>query len=188
MYSRIAKERGYGWWLVGKKQAAETIEKRRANNHARRERYGYYHTPAGLERLRENGRALAARRPRTAAPDVVRSCRWCGQPFACRPSSPKQFCSRSCAARPRNGPAAGNWRGGESLARQTERHITMSRAEYRDWRTAVFVRDDYTCQACGVRGGRLRAHHIKPWRTHPELRLEVSNGQTLCAPCHLAVH
>lgn len=59
-------------------------------------------------------------------------------------------------------------------------------ARYRTWRKAVFERDDYTCQGegCGSRGGELNADHIKPFSTHPELRFKVSNGRTLCVPCH----
>jgi 5-methylcytosine-specific restriction endonuclease McrA len=59
-------------------------------------------------------------------------------------------------------------------------------AEYKLWRKEVFERDDYTCQICGLRGGVLHADHIKPFAIFPELRLEVSNGRTLCKPCHEA--
>ena len=55
---------------------------------------------------------------------------------------------------------------------------------YREWRTQVFSRDDYTCRGCGSRGGVLQADHIKPWSTHPELRYELTNGRTLCVSCH----
>lgn len=57
-------------------------------------------------------------------------------------------------------------------------------AAYQEWRTAVFERDDYTCQSCGQRGGGLQADHIKTFAHHPELRFDVSNGRTLCVPCH----
>ena len=57
-------------------------------------------------------------------------------------------------------------------------------AEYTAWRDKVFHRDRYTCRQCGVCGGRLRAHHIKPFSVYPELRLVVDNGLTLCDTCH----
>lgn len=56
--------------------------------------------------------------------------------------------------------------------------------EYRCWRNAVFERDDYTCQVCKLRGGELQADHIRPQSIFPELRFSVSNGRTLCRPCH----
>lgn len=52
------------------------------------------------------------------------------------------------------------------------------------WRKSVFERDNYTCQVCNVRGTYLEADHIKPWAYFPELRFELSNGRTLCRPCH----
>jgi len=52
------------------------------------------------------------------------------------------------------------------------------------WRKAVFERDNFTCQECKERGGYLEAHHIKPFAYFPELRFEVTNGQTLCRKCH----
>jgi 5-methylcytosine-specific restriction endonuclease McrA len=60
--------------------------------------------------------------------------------------------------------------------------------EYREWKKAVIKRDNYQCQSCGKRGGKLHGHHIKDFSAYPELRLEVSNGITLCKPCHDAIH
>jgi 5-methylcytosine-specific restriction endonuclease McrA len=61
--------------------------------------------------------------------------------------------------------------------------------EYKDWRDAVFARDNYTCQACGDdRGGNLQAHHVKSFAAHPELRFVVSNGITFCRDCHERLH
>jgi 5-methylcytosine-specific restriction endonuclease McrA len=81
----------------------------------------------------------------------------------------------------RRGPNSPVWRGGA----RTERKIAMGRYEYQDWRKAVFGRDNYICQSCGVRGGYLEADHIKPWCAFPDLRYDVDNGRTLCKPCHL---
>jgi 5-methylcytosine-specific restriction endonuclease McrA len=55
---------------------------------------------------------------------------------------------------------------------------------YRDWREAVFKRDDYRCFDCGERGGRLEAHHIYAFAKYPRLRLVLENGITLCRDCH----
>lgn len=52
------------------------------------------------------------------------------------------------------------------------------------WREAVFQRDDFTCQECLVRGGKLNADHIKPFSIYEELRFNVDNGRTLCVECH----
>jgi len=57
-------------------------------------------------------------------------------------------------------------------------------AAQREWRTAVFIRDAFTCQECGKVGGRLNADHIQPYGQYPELRFALSNGRTLCVACH----
>lgn len=73
------------------------------------------------------------------------------------------------------------WKGGIT---SENRRIRVS-SRYKLWRTAVYERDNYTCQDCGVRGGKLNADHIKPFAGFPELRFELSNGRTLCVPCHI---
>lgn len=72
------------------------------------------------------------------------------------------------------------WAGGKT-AEGTR--IRNSKA-YQEWRTAVFQRDAFTCVLCGQVGGQLQADHIKAFAKFPELRLEISNGRTLCIPCH----
>lgn len=60
--------------------------------------------------------------------------------------------------------------------------------EYTEWRRKVYERDNYTCAICGQVGGRLNAHHIKPYAYYPKLRYRTSNGITLCESCHRKVH
>lgn len=77
-----------------------------------------------------------------------------------------------------------NWKGGITSQNQVGR----SSKEYYHWRTAVFSRDNYTCQRCGRRGGKLNAHHIKKWSEFKSLRFDVNNGITLCDKCHREEH
>jgi hypothetical protein len=69
-----------------------------------------------------------------------------------------------------------------------EEHVRFRKSvEYANWRTAVFERDNYTCQECGSHGGvDLEAHHIIPYSVHPEpeYSLNTDNGITLCKLCH----
>ena len=75
-----------------------------------------------------------------------------------------------------------NWKGGISKGRFTH----MKQIEYKLWRDAIYARDNWACQECGRRGGRLNAHHIKPRGEYPELNLAIDNGITLCLQCHRA--
>jgi len=73
-----------------------------------------------------------------------------------------------------------NWKGGIT----DENHRIRTSADMKAWRKAVFERDNYTCVLCGQYGGKLNADHIKPFALYPQLRLELSNGRTLCFDCH----
>jgi hypothetical protein len=67
---------------------------------------------------------------------------------------------------------------------------------YRQWRRRCLVRDNYTCQHCGIRevdisklvGNpstcHLHVHHLKCWSLFIALRYEDTNGMTLCPLCH----
>lgn len=71
--------------------------------------------------------------------------------------------------------------------------------EYRQWRSDVFTRDNFTCQWCGDnRGGNLEVDHISPLKlilqkneiTNMEQAVKceelwnINNGRTLCRECH----
>ena len=65
--------------------------------------------------------------------------------------------------------------------------------EYQKWRKEVWERDNYTCQKCGTRNGRgkrvyLVAHHIQSFNKHPQFRMALENGITLCKKHHLEFH
>lgn len=89
-----------------------------------------------------------------------------------------------CAGLDRNGPKSPHWKGGITARNKLDR--TCKR--FYEWRASVFSRDDWTCQRCKVRGGRIHAHHVKEFSKYPKLRFVVANGLTLCCSCHRRVH
>jgi len=84
------------------------------------------------------------------------------------------------------------WKGGKT----TKRLKILGQIEYKNWRTKCFCRDNYTCQNCGSKSGKLydgtielEVHHRIPVRKLLDTKFEryiydINNGITLCAPCH----
>ncbi|MGL5766322.1 MAG: HNH endonuclease [Sarcina sp.] len=71
------------------------------------------------------------------------------------------------------------------LDRENHRNIPF----YNDWVLKVFERDSYACKCCGdSTGGNLNAHHILNYSEHKHLRVDISNGITLCDKCHKKFH
>ena len=60
--------------------------------------------------------------------------------------------------------------------------------KYIRWIKQIYVRDDYTCQKCLVKGGNLNSHHIESWGSCKKLRLDKDNGITFCKSCHKQFH
>ena len=91
------------------------------------------------------------------------------------------------------GDKAYNYKGGQIINLQIRASF-----KYRQWVSDVFTRDNFICQECGKRGGKLEAHHTKSFsdiineykvKTLEEaLSCEelwnINNGQTLCKECH----
>jgi hypothetical protein len=94
-----------------------------------------------------------------------------------------------------------NWNGGIS----STRHRLTNSFRWKQWRTQIFERDNYTCQECEQRGGKLHPHHIHPFEFAEILNYLKETlgtnclyeeaidckflwnpciGKTLCVDCH----
>ena len=81
-----------------------------------------------------------------------------------------------------------NWIKDRSKLKKSRFNCSERLGGIKFWRTSVFKRDNYTCQHCGQYGGKLNAHHIKPWKDYKELRFDIDNGATLCEKDHKKIH
>ena len=116
------------------------------------------------------------------------NCVICDKPFYKAEQPQTKTCSHAChmllQRRNRKGEKSHLWQGGKTK----RTGLIRASAQYSIWRKAVFERDDFTCLDCRQRGGKLAAHHKVPFSVAPELAFEISNGATLCWPCHGKVH
>lgn len=125
---------------------------------------------------------------------IKKACFVCGKEFEIHPSDMAKsmnggsFCSQGCAKvfqstrqTGKNNPC---WKGGVTK----EYTLIRTSPKAREWAKAIFQRDNFTCQKCGVRGNTLNAHHIKDFANHTELRFDINNGITLCEKCHREHH
>ena len=95
-----------------------------------------------------------------------------------------------------------NWQGGVNKEHCSLRSQIEALFEYRQWRSDIFTKDNWTCQECLVRGGNLHAHHIKYFSViieeynikNIEKAIQcselwnINNGITLCQKCHKEIH
>lgn len=87
------------------------------------------------------------------------------------------------------------WNGGITPTRKLIWHSK----EFQFWRKSIFERDDYTCQFCKQKGGKLQVDHfpitfseILEMRNIQSLEdaimcdemWDTDNGRTLCEDCH----
>lgn len=89
---------------------------------------------------------------------------------------------RDAIRRARSGPRSNFWRGGIASERASIGRWTREQAP------RVHAGFDYTCQACGRRGGALHVHHVVPvWRDETLAR-ELGNLVSVCGECNRCVH
>lgn len=112
-----------------------------------------------------------------------RKCQECGDVFEVTPASTKKFCSLACSRMGQR-----YIRGADHPLYKPDARRRRRNGSHASWARKVISRDMARCQHCGATEGELHAHHIKPYESHPELRFDVDNGLTLCAPCHWRVH
>jgi len=62
----------------------------------------------------------------------------------------------------------------QRILKSTQNQLQRKSKEYKEWRKAVFERDNYTCQECGSKKD-LHPHHIKHFAKFPKLRFVVTN-------------
>ena len=69
-----------------------------------------------------------------------------------------------------------------------ERLSSRDYPEYKNFIKRVLVRDDYTCQCCGVTNCKLSVHHLNGYNWCEECRTDDTNAITLCKNCHDNFH
>ncbi len=114
---------------------------------------------------------------------ISKKCIICDTLFECRPSETHKYktCEKpECRLANKTGRNNPNWRHGQT----SERKRDMSCVRYKEWRKAVFQRDNYKCVLCDIKPKMVNADHILPWAYFPEHRYDISNGRTLCLDCH----
>lgn len=98
----------------------------------------------------------------------------------------------------RRGSKSHFWKGGISPITK----LIRSSNKYKEWRQAVFIRDNFICQRCD-KTGYLEVHHKKPfYKFIEEIRCnlplldlyeaamiyeplwDIKNGETVCKECH----
>jgi hypothetical protein len=96
-----------------------------------------------------------------------------------------------------------NWKGGITAINHGLRDAIQNTFEYRQWRSDVYMRDNFQCKRCGSSAsGTLNAHHKKLFQQildeHRVTTVEqailceelwnINNGMTLCLDCHKKRH
>ncbi len=122
---------------------------------------------------------------------MIKVCLVCKKEFCIQKNREKtaKYCSQQCMGKDNNA----NW----SNTRFKKGHKSLVEAKsdgrnsvlWNKWREKVFKRDNYTCQDCGeTERIIILPHHLNSYDDFPKLRLDISNGITLCRSCHPKRH
>lgn len=109
-------------------------------------------------------------------------CTECGEKYYRRPCDNKRngysnkFCSHNC------------YKHYQKRVATYSRGLLADLYAWKKWAEAIYIKDNFTCQKCGKRGGRLHAHHLYMVSEYPEMAFDCDNGRTVCVPCHKAIH
>ena len=99
-----------------------------------------------------------------------------------RNSIGNKYCSKKCSSQVLRGENHPMWKGGITTQNKLERVRFQQTVQKQ-----VLERDNYTCQICGERGGKLQVDHIQSWLEYVELRFSMDNCRTLCMDCHYLI-
>lgn len=115
---------------------------------------------------------------------VINKCLFCSNDVRSFKSIDKKYCWNDC----RNKHYRERFKGENSHLWEgwkTKESIRIRRnSQYREWRMAVFTRDQFTCVLCWTKDRTIEADHIKAQSEHPELIYSIENWRTLCHTCH----
>lgn len=167
LMSERAKSLGFGKWMTGRKMSEDVKEK------ISKKSLGKIKSPGTIEKLRiSNTGKKRSDVQKKRLSDIHKR-------IGDKPPS-----RRGC--RPWN--YAGKTKLQESIRKSFE---------YRQWRSDVFTRDNFSCIRCNTKGN-INADHIKEFATIlKEYKIKslpdavaceelwnINNGRTLCVPCH----
>lgn len=193
--SAVAKLRGFGKWLIGKKQSQETIEKRRLS------RDGYRHSEETKRKIgiAHKGKKVSVearkkmslskagkkRKPHTEETKKILSLKKKGalNPMYGKPVSEARRLAFLKISTQQN---AKNWISDRTKLKKYEDANKNRRSPaYKEWRKRVWLRDNFMCKIANPDcAGRIEVHHILGYTEYPELRYEINNGITLCHAHH----
>jgi len=118
----------------------------------------------------------------------AKECQHCGEMFDRTFEKPlnfeaKKFCSKECRTQGRNylrGEDSPHWKPNSPPRQRCAKHDT--------WAKRVKEKDHFTCVVCDAKDVKLHSHHVFAYIDYPGYRFDISNGRTMCVPCHYELH